>query len=211
MLKFKIIFNFDQTFSQKNMSPRTAEQFEKIRIDRKKAILDAALHVFAEEGYHSASISKVSKKAGVSKGLMYNYFESKEDLLHQLLGDIILKETRIMEFLGQDEFNDDTIIALLNHTAELLKQDPKHWKLYFLMSVQPDVMEILMEDHKEIQGQFYAKYVEYFQKKGFENPMLTLQYFGATWGGIKMSFIMDPDNFPIDDMKTLVINQFIKQ
>ena len=43
------------------MSPRTTEQNKKIRVDRKAAILDAALHVFAEEGYHSASISKVSK------------------------------------------------------------------------------------------------------------------------------------------------------
>ena len=196
--------------SVKKMSPRTAAQYEKIRTDRKKAILDAALHVFAEEGYHSASIAKVSKKAGVSKGLMYNYFESKEDLLHQLLGDIILKETRIMEFLSKEEFTDESIIALLEHTSDLLKADPKHWKLYFLMSVQPDVMAILLEDHKEIRNIFNAKYVNYFQKKGFEDPMLTLQYFGATWGGIKMSFIMDPEHFPIDQMRKLVINQFIK-
>ena len=46
-------------------------------MDRKKAILDAPLQVFADEGYHNASISKIAKAAGVSKGLMYNYFESK--------------------------------------------------------------------------------------------------------------------------------------
>ena len=60
------------------MSPRTKQQFEEIRSDRKDQLLDAALHVFAEEGYHSASVSKIAKYAGVSKGLMYNYFHSKK-------------------------------------------------------------------------------------------------------------------------------------
>lgn len=192
------------------MSPRTPSQYEKIRTDRKAAILDAALHVFAEEGYHSASISKVSKKAGVSKGLMYNYFESKEDLLHKLLNEIIMKEAQIMKYVSQNEFTDESITALLKDTVQLLKDDPKHWKLYFLMSVQPEVMKILMEDCKDIHATVYSKYIQYFEKKGHENPLLTVQYFGATFGGIKMSFIMDPEHFPIDETTTLLINQFIK-
>ncbi len=193
------------------MSPRTPEQFEQIRKDRKKAITEAALEVFAKEGYHNASISKVSKAAGVSKGLMYNYFESKEDLLHQLLDDLILKETRIMEYLGREKFTDESIIALLDHTADLLKSDPQRWKLYFLMSVQPDVMAILMEEHNKMRSQFYARYMDYFQRKGAEDPMLTLYHFGAVWGGVKMSFIMEPETFPIDKIKELVIKQFIKK
>jgi AcrR family transcriptional regulator len=60
------------------MSPRTKQQFEDLRKDRRQAILDAALTVFANNGYHSASVSMIAKEAGVSKGLMYNYFESKE-------------------------------------------------------------------------------------------------------------------------------------
>lgn len=192
------------------MSPRTEAQNDKIRIDRKKAIMEAALSVFAEEGYHSASISKVSKKAGVSKGLMYNYFESKEELLHQLLDKIIVKETQIMKYLNQSDFTDDSIISLLDHTVDLLQADPKHWKLYLIMAMQPDVMKILLEDHQEIQAEFYKRYIAYFNSKGDENPMLTMQYFGATWGGIKMSYIMDPENFPITEMKKLIINQFIK-
>ena len=55
------------------MSPRTTVQNEIIREERKAQILDAALHVFAEEGYHSASVSKVARRAEISKGLMYNF------------------------------------------------------------------------------------------------------------------------------------------
>ena len=63
------------------MSPRTKEQFDEIRTGSKARIMQAALEVFSEEGFDKASISKIAGRAGVSKGLMYNYFKSKEELI----------------------------------------------------------------------------------------------------------------------------------
>jgi AcrR family transcriptional regulator len=47
---------------------------------RERQILDAAVHVFSEHGYHSASMDEVSEVAGVSKPMIYAYLGSKEDL-----------------------------------------------------------------------------------------------------------------------------------
>ena len=62
------------------MSPRTPDQIAEVKKEKRLIIENAALEVFAEDGYHHASVSKIAKKAGVSKGLMYNYFHNKEDL-----------------------------------------------------------------------------------------------------------------------------------
>ena len=62
------------------MSPRSQQQFKEMRESRKQQIMDAALELFAREGYSHCSISKLAAHAGISKGLMYNYFDSKEDL-----------------------------------------------------------------------------------------------------------------------------------
>lgn len=193
------------------MSPRTKEQFEQIRADRKAAIMDAALHVFAEEGYHSASISKVSKQAGVSKGLMYNYFESKQELLRTLLHEIMDKQFDYARELVADGVSDDTIIELINHTVQLLKEDPKHWKLYFLMAVQPDVFAIIMEDRKEAMAEYMQKYVTFFQKRYPDNAQAMMYYFSSAFSGIRMNFVMNPETFPIDEVKELLIEQFVKQ
>ncbi|HHG84163.1 MAG TPA: TetR/AcrR family transcriptional regulator, partial [Bacteroidetes bacterium] len=67
------------------MSPKTKEQIEKIREQSRKKILDAALRLFAQKGFDGTSVSGVAKEAGVAKGLIYNYFSSKEDLVHQLV------------------------------------------------------------------------------------------------------------------------------
>lgn len=49
--------------------------------DRKRQILDAAVQVFAEKGYHGCRISDVADRAGVAYGLVYHYFGNKESLL----------------------------------------------------------------------------------------------------------------------------------
>ena len=190
--------------------PRTPEQFKQIRTDRRADILEAALHVFAEEGYHAASISKVSKYAGVSKGLMYNYFKSKEDLLHELLHEIMYKEIKIMEFLSEDKFTDDSLVQLIGRTFELLSEDPKHWKLYFVMSLQPEVRQVMIKDNADIIAYFSSKFTQYFQEKYGDSFESELSYFNTIFSGMKISYILDPLNYPIIKMKTKLINQFIK-
>ena len=48
---------------------------------RKDRIMDAALRIFAEKGFQNATITEISKKAGVSEATIYEYFGTKEDLL----------------------------------------------------------------------------------------------------------------------------------
>jgi AcrR family transcriptional regulator len=58
--------------------------------ERRTAILDSALAVFSERGYHSASIDDIAGEAGVSKALIYEHFASKQEL-H---GDLIARNAR---------------------------------------------------------------------------------------------------------------------
>src|SRR4028119_507316 len=67
--------------------PRTPAQFQQMRHDAHRAILDAALVVFGVRGYAAATVAEVAQQAGVSKGLIYNYFPSKDDLLVGVIQD----------------------------------------------------------------------------------------------------------------------------
>ena len=57
-------------------------------LERRKALLDAALCEFSEKRYESASLNAILKKAGVSKGVFYYYFEDKRDLYIQLFREL---------------------------------------------------------------------------------------------------------------------------
>ena len=69
--------------------PRTRRsatvQARESRTNEKRArILDAAVKVFAERGFHSATVAEIARGAGVADGTIYLYFKGKDDLLLRL-------------------------------------------------------------------------------------------------------------------------------
>jgi TetR/AcrR family fatty acid metabolism transcriptional regulator len=69
------------------MASKKTEKFDRI--------IDAAVTVFAETGYHGSQVSKIAREAGVADGTIYLYFKSKEDILVSLfrvrLGELVGK------------------------------------------------------------------------------------------------------------------------
>ncbi len=80
------VHSFFQTRTPRcSMISRKHEKFE--------LILEAALKVIAENGFHRSQISKIAKEAGIADGTVYLYFKNKEDILislfQQRLGDLV--------------------------------------------------------------------------------------------------------------------------
>lgn len=63
------------------------------RETRRRQILEAALTVFAEHGYHQTTVTDLVRAAGVARGTFYLYFDSKQAIFHELL-DGLLAELR---------------------------------------------------------------------------------------------------------------------
>jgi len=101
------------------------------RAERRRHLLDCALEVFAEKGYHAASISHIIKKAGVARGTFYLYFDSKrsvfEELLDEMLGALDTRVKRIdpsrgaSGVLAQMEANVDGVISYLLSNRPMLR------------------------------------------------------------------------------------------
>ena len=56
-------------------------------VDKRRLILDSAIHVFAEQGFHHCRVSDIADEAGVAYGLVYHYFNSKEEILNTLFAE----------------------------------------------------------------------------------------------------------------------------
>ncbi len=56
--------------------------------DKRTAIMDAALKLFTERGFHGTSTALISKEAGVSTGSLFNYFSTKEELINSLYSEV---------------------------------------------------------------------------------------------------------------------------
>jgi len=58
-----------------------------VAADKRRQILDAAVRVFARQGFHSTRVSDIADEAGVAYGLVYHYFRSKDQVLNELFSE----------------------------------------------------------------------------------------------------------------------------
>jgi AcrR family transcriptional regulator len=68
--------------------------------DKRRALLAAAVRVFARSGYHGARVGDIAEEAGVAHGLLYHYFDSKEDVLRAIFREnwgVLLERFRAVE------------------------------------------------------------------------------------------------------------------
>lgn len=65
-------------------------RFRRRKEDRPQEITEAALAAFAEKGYAATRVDEVAKRAGVSKGLLYLYFKTKEDLFKAVIRGFVV-------------------------------------------------------------------------------------------------------------------------
>jgi AcrR family transcriptional regulator len=63
----------------------------------REAILNAARSLFAEKGFEATSVQEIVESAGVTKGAMYHYFASKDDLLYEIYHRLLMMQTRRLE------------------------------------------------------------------------------------------------------------------
>ena len=190
------------------MAPRSEAQFAEIREARKRQILLAALHVFAEDSYHGSSMAAVAKHAKVSKGLIYNYFKSKEEILISLVTDVFDEVMEHLDLNPDVELDKAGFIKVIEKSVDEVVKNPQRWKLYMSLSFQPDVTPILMQQMMPKIQPFMIQLTNYFVAKGHEDPMTVMRYYSAILDGVQMHVLMDPENFPVEKVKQMMIDQF---
>ncbi len=162
------------------MSPRTRKQFDAIRHTRRLQIMETALKLFALEGYGNCTISRLASQAAISKGLMYNYFDSKEALLESVIEQGL---NDIMELIDPDHdgvLTSDELVGFIRKIFSSIRSRQEYWILFITVIMQPKVKTHL-KDKPIIHyvEQFSSMMLEYFKKRGFEDPYLELVNFSA--------------------------------
>jgi len=100
--------------------------------DRREAILAAALDVFAHGGYHETSVEAVADRAGVSKALIYEHFDSKREL-HRALLERYVHEllARVVEASAVAEAGEARLLAGLDAFLGFVEERPDAWRFVF--------------------------------------------------------------------------------
>jgi len=115
------------------------EAFERISDERKELILEVGVEEFSSKGYENANINIIAQKAGISIGLMYKYFATKEDLFLTCIsrGMSILYDA-LKEIMASKDKLLIKAEKLIRATCELSKRNSKYIKLYNEITAEKD-------------------------------------------------------------------------
>lgn len=189
--------------------PRTEQQFEGIREEKKALIMRTALELFATNGFHGTTISSIAKKADISKGLLYNYFESKEDLMKAIIYTGLENIDKLMDPNKDGILTGDELEFLLDRYFKLLNEDTCFWRLYFTLLLQEPILKLVEEKLAKIIGSYIGLLKDYFESQGCEDPYNEAVVFGALLDGIGMNYVAYPEIFQVEKIKERILKKYI--
>lgn len=173
------------------MAPISTDQLENIKQYRKHQILDVALKLFASLGYHETSMSRIAAEAGISKGLIYNYFSSKKSLLKTLLRRGVEEAYQDFDLNHDGVLSREEFLFFLRSFLVSLEQNRQFWRLYFSVLLQPSVFEMIQDDVMTMEGPFIKILYRYFNDQGYDDPEAEIELLGAILIGLAVN-----TNFP---------------
>ncbi|NEA31837.1 TetR/AcrR family transcriptional regulator [Streptomyces sp. SID13031] len=181
--------------------PRSASTNRELREKSRERILGAALEVFAEKGYEAASISDVTQRAEVSRGLVTYYFASKQLLAAELLDRWLDGIGAILTLQGTAN---EKLAGIIDGTLMAAATTLPTQRLAITLMMQPTTHDVFaaVEQAKaarvvEIEDAIRA----IFTARGATDPAVEEMLLRATLEGVTVKLAIYPETFPVEAVR----------
>lgn len=151
--------------------PEIREPIKQTSIDKKNRIIEAGLKLISEKGYYKTNTAEIAKEAGVSTGIVYQYFKDKKDILiyavkiyfDKIFEPIELMLKKIKQVSDIDFVLKELIIASIDaHT----KYSLAHEEIIAMSHLDNDIHDLFIESEHKI----VDRVLEFFENVGIDVP-----------------------------------------
>lgn len=179
-------------------------------MDKKEQLIEIATQLFSERGYENTPLSAVCEKANVSKGLISHHFKSKDGLLRE----IFLRTSNLIVEMNQTVTITQTpkarILELLESFFTQLEKDKLFFQFNLNVIVQPHTRAILNDLIKERSSFILKAMQKTFDEIDSKKSLVLSHMFIAELDGIALNYLGIYEDFPLEQIKTLIINKYSK-
>lgn len=168
-------------------------------------LLDAALELFSRHGYGDTNVADVARRAGVSKGLVYHYFDTKQQLLAAVMSR---GAERVEAALARHDpaAGAAALPALVMEVLGLVAEDLPYWRLRFALRMRPDLREELALDRwsRDLEEALEAG----LRAAGSRAAAAEARALAAAVEGVAQQYVLDPDGYPIVEVAEAVVGRY---
>lgn len=191
------------------MSPKTPMQNEQIRAESKHKIMEAAFKLIAKNGYDSTSVALIAKEAGVSKGLLYNYFESKEALVKELVVGALSEGDNIVKGL-LDTNPKQTLKNVFSWFFNEMRERKDHWRLITDLTFKIDKFDFAQQSFTQKLKEYVKMLEQLLVKMNHPNPLQEARLIAAIFDGIGIQSLIARKDYPLDDLEHYLVEKYCK-
>lgn len=181
-----------------------------------KQIIDAAVIVIAENGYHQAQVSKIAKQAGVADGTIYLYFENKEDILisvfREKMGMFVEKIQEVIA--GKNNAAEKLLVMVENH-YRILSED-HHLAIVTQLELRQSNKEVRHKINEVLKEylQLIDDILQYGKENGELSPELDIrlgrQMIFGTMDETATTWVMNEQKYDLVALAPAVLDLMLK-
>ena len=189
--------------------PRTPEQFDQIREESRERILVAALRLFARHGFAATSVRMIAEDAGISQGLLYNYYDGKESLLRAIF-ERSMTDVRASFASAATAATPRKAVELLVRSAfDIVRGHRDFWQLSYQLRMQPQVLTGLARESRRWTDEIRAQLEQLLERAGVSDPAVEARVLFAAIDGAAQHYVLDPARYPLDDVAEEIVRRFL--
>ncbi|HKK27506.1 MAG TPA: TetR/AcrR family transcriptional regulator [Gemmatimonadota bacterium] len=200
------------------MTPRSDTANRRMREASREAILRGALEVFGETGFHRATVEEVARRAGVSKGLIYNYFESKTALLEAIVRERMEANADLLLEVREGEEPPARLRRLLEGTVGIVLENPEAYRLVFALMLQPGMKDEIKRIERTVierERELQCAATDLFGELGSDAPRVDSLAFQCALTGLGLVLAVqpelaeEPEDFPLEPLVERILGRFL--
>lgn len=181
-------------------------------MDTKESLLQAALRVFATNGYHGSSVADIAKEAKVSKALFYHYFDNKNDLLVIFAKQRLEEWAPLVENLETIQDPKKRIVFLIDFVLSELETRADWLRFLYMLYLSTEGINAIQEAMKKHQEQFdrlFAAEHQLYKDLGYADPEMEATYLRSVLQGISLEYLLNGNSYPLNTMKEKIIKRYL--
>ncbi|MBL7828296.1 MAG: TetR/AcrR family transcriptional regulator [Saprospiraceae bacterium] len=174
----------------------------------KEQILQTALALFAEQGYDRTPTSQIAREAGVSEGLIFRHFGSKDALLAAIIQLGLSQIAESMQGYTGQAAPHGAIAEHIARSFALVRAHETFWRLVQKARFQPAVRQTAAAQIEEVNRFIVGQLTAHFQQAGSANPQLEALHLFALIDGVTIHYLDNPAEYPLDAMQQFLIQKY---
>jgi AcrR family transcriptional regulator len=177
---------------------------------RRRQILNAATELFSQGGYHGVTVDAIAQRAGISKGNLYWYFKSKQEILQLLFDDVGIRLFwPFVEIMESDRPPRDRLLAFAERSLDSAEKNPEALQLMWQIATQPELRELLSSEFSLWMTPFIDYLKPLFAELGEANPESTAMLYALTLDSLMFLAVIGQDLYDREKLLAALREKFI--